>query len=87
MAIVGRGGAEINLRGPAAFARAAVFAFLLRLNEAQQFVDRGHQFFVGPQNFARMIEPDFGTVEQPVRLGKAVNGFGGEVVSLEAPRR
>ena len=79
--------AEINLRGPAAFARAAVLAFLLRLNEAQQFVDRGHQLVVGPQNFAGMIESDFGAVQQAVRFGQAVDRFGGEVVSLQAPRR
>ena len=31
---------KIASRGTAAFARAAVFAFLLRLNEAQKFVYR-----------------------------------------------
>ena len=43
-------------RGSPAFAGPAVFAFLLRLNEAQQFVHLRHQLIVAAQNLAGVIE-------------------------------
>ncbi len=57
------------LCGAAAFARTAVFAFLLRLNEAQKFVDCWDQFVVGAEDFASVIEADLGAVEQAMGFG------------------
>ena len=52
----------------ASIAGAAVFAFLLCLDETQKFVDCRNQFVVGPQDFAGVIEPNLGAVEQSVRF-------------------
>ena len=60
-----------------------MFAFLLRLNEAQQFVHRRHQFIVGAQNFAGVIQADLGAIEQSMRFGQALDGFGRKIVALQ----
>ena len=66
-----------------AFPAPAVASFLLVLNEVQQAVHVGDQLSVVAKDFACVIQPDLGTVEQAVRFGEAVGVVGAEVVSFQ----
>ena len=60
-----------------------MFAFLLCLDEIQQFIHRRHQFFVVTENFAGMIQTHLGAIEQPVRFRKAMDRFSRKIITLQ----
>ena len=61
-----------------------MLAFLLRLNEAQQMVDRRDQLVITAKDFAGVIEPNFGPINQPVGFRQTVDHFGRKIVSLQS---
>ena len=49
----------------------------------KQGVDVRHELIVGAEDFAGMVEPDLRAIDQPMRLGQAMDRFGREVVALQ----
>jgi hypothetical protein len=73
--------------GAAPFAGAAVSAFLLLLNEVQQMVDGRDQFVVAAKDFASMIQPHFGTIDQAMSFVQRLDGLERENGGVSRRRR
>ena len=58
--------------------------FLLSLDKLQQMLHLSDQVIVAAEDLAGRFETDFGSIQEAVRLGQAVNDVGCEVVALQS---
>ena len=59
-----------RLTGPPVFTTSTVTAFLLHLNETEQFIYLWKQLAILSQNLTSVIKADFRTIKESVRIGK-----------------
>ncbi len=46
-------------------------------------IDLGHELVVAAEDFAGMIQSDLGSIQQAMRFGQALDGFGRELIALQ----
>ena len=75
-----------TLRRFSSFAAAAVHAFVLALDEAQQVIDLRHQLAVAAKDFPSIVQSDFGAVDQFMGFGQGLDDLRREIVAFQVPR-
>src|SRR5262245_17314749 len=73
-----------RLRCSAALPRATVLPFLLPLDEAQELVHRREQPVIVTQDFSRVIEADFCSIQQAMCFRETINGFRRKIIALQS---